>query len=74
MNTIWRVIFHVHSVKIIVVFTIVSHFSSAMALKCLLSFDAESFVFHVAIQKFKDQNIYRTIIFLLFCMGVKLGL
>jgi hypothetical protein len=25
--------------------------------KCLLSFDAESFVFQVAIQKFKDQDI-----------------
>ena len=30
--------------------------------KCLLSFGAESFVFQVAIQKFKDQDIYRTII------------
>ena len=29
--------------------------------KCLLSFGAESFVFQVAIQKFKDQDIYRTI-------------
>jgi len=28
----------------------------------LLSFGAESFVFQVAIQKFKDQDIYRTII------------
>jgi len=28
----------------------------------LLSFGAESFVFHVAIQKFKDQDIYITII------------
>ena len=26
--------------------------------KCLLSFGAESFVFQVAIQKFKDQDIY----------------
>ena len=26
------------------------------------SFGAEPFVFHVAIQKFKDQDIYRTII------------
>jgi len=29
----------------------------------LLSIGAESFVFQVAIQKFKDQDIYRTIIF-----------
>jgi len=29
----------------------------------LLSFDVEPFVFRVAIQKFKDQDIYRTIIF-----------
>jgi len=28
----------------------------------LLSFGAESFVFQVAIQKFKDEDIYRTII------------
>ena len=28
----------------------------------MLSFGAESFVFQVAIQKFKDQDIYRTII------------
>jgi len=28
----------------------------------LLSFGAESFVFQVATQKFKDQDIYRTII------------
>jgi len=28
----------------------------------LLSFDAKSFVFHVTIRKFKDQDIYRTII------------
>ena len=28
----------------------------------MLSFSAESFVFQVAIQKFKDQDIYRTII------------
>jgi len=28
----------------------------------LLSFGAESFVFQVAIQKFKDQDIYKTII------------
>jgi len=26
--------------------------------KCVLSFGAESFVFQVAIQKFKDQDIY----------------
>ena len=33
-------------------------------MRCLLSFGAESFVFQVAIQKFKDQDIhvYRTII------------
>jgi len=30
--------------------------------RCLLSFCAESFFFQVAIQKFKDQDIYRTII------------
>jgi len=29
---------------------------------CLLSFGAESFVFQVATQKFKDQGIYRSII------------
>jgi hypothetical protein len=30
---------------------------SDIPLKCLLSFGAESFVFQVAIQKFKDQDI-----------------
>ena len=33
-----------------------------MVRKCLLSFGAESFVFQVAIQRCKDQDIYRTII------------
>jgi len=31
--------------------------TSVRARKCLLSFGAESFVFQVAIQKFKDQDI-----------------
>jgi len=31
-------------------------------MKCLLSLGAESVVFQVAIQKLKDQDIYRTII------------
>ena len=31
-------------------------------MECLLLFGAESFVFQFAIQKFKDQDIYRTII------------
>ena len=35
----------------------------------MLSFAAESFVFQVAIQKFKDQDIYRTIILLLVLYG-----
>ena len=41
--------------------------------KCLLSFGAKPFVFQFAVQKFKDQDIYKTINLLLFCMGVKLG-
>jgi len=40
--------------------------------KCLLSFGAETFVFLVVIQKFKDQDIWNYNFFL-FCMGVKLG-
>ena len=35
----------------------------------MLSFGGESFVFQVAIQKFKDQDIYRTIIFLVVLYG-----
>jgi hypothetical protein len=40
----------------------------------LLSFRAECFVFQFTIQKFKDYKIFRNIILLLFCKGVKLGL
>ena len=36
---------------------------------CLLSSGAESFVFQVAIQTFKDQDIYRTIILLVVLFG-----
>jgi len=43
-----------------------------MVRKCLLSFGAEPFVFQIAIQKLKIK-IYKTIICLLFHMGVKLG-
>ena len=39
----------------------------------LNSFGAESFIFQVAIQKFKDQDIHNYKFCLLFCMGVKLG-
>jgi hypothetical protein len=49
-------------------------------MECLLSFGAESFVFQFAIQKYKylyilniNIKIYRTIILLLFFMGVELG-
>ena len=40
--------------------------------RCLLSIGAESFVFQVAIQKFKDQDI-QNYNCLLFFTGVKLG-
>ena len=42
------------------------------ARECLLSFDAESFVFQFAIQNIKI-NMYRGIILPLVCIGVKLG-
>ena len=44
-----------------------------VALRLLFLFGAELFVFQVAIQKFKDQDIYRTIILPVVCMGVKHG-
>jgi hypothetical protein len=40
----------------------------------LLSFGAETFVFQIAIQKFKVYDIQKNYIFaFLFCVGVKLG-
>jgi hypothetical protein len=41
--------------------------------KCLLSFDAESFVFQFANQKMLRLTNTELIFCLLFCMGVKLG-
>jgi hypothetical protein len=38
------------------------------------SFGAKSFVFQFATQNIKINKTYRTTIFLLFCMGVKLSL
>jgi hypothetical protein len=39
----------------------------------LLLFGSESFVFQIAIKKFKNQDIQNYNFALLFCMGVKLG-